>query len=416
MFQILGWMCAFSSVAVIAAESCPGTCWKLSADGNSVEQVDFSDLDLLGSSSVELIVDGKPTSIPLANAWRLELTGNSEHVEPQSWPLLAFANGDVWPVARIKLDQEELSVWPDAHSGPLVVQLDALSSVYWAGPVEHGHVIPTSANVDDASTPLKATDVVHLLNHDELRGEVSALDAQQLQLTTSLGDLQIPIAQIQCLDFNPDLIAEPSHTHVRYLVQLANGARLSVDSMKFTDTDQIGLSLLSGQTWNCPKAWLHSIDFISPTTQPLTWLPLREVTQRSYFGEHLPTVFDGSQTFSPLQLDDRQFPHGLGTRSQSAVTWSLPLQARRLCVIAGLQNTDKPLSHVTVEVWGRIHNEAEFQRVSDAVKLTPKHPSVLLGPLDVSGMAELRLQTGFGRNADIGDCVNWCVPTLWSGK
>ncbi|MCA9031519.1 MAG: NPCBM/NEW2 domain-containing protein, partial [Planctomycetaceae bacterium] len=282
----------------------------------------------------------------------------------------------------------------------------------WGRPISLGSEIRfQELAATDENSP--NSDVLLLKNGDRLLGELQNISAERVVFAVDGTELTIPREQLRELQMNPALVSPPSYVTPCAIIQIRDGTQFTASSV-VVEGQQVLASLNNEVTVKFPLAQLRSIDFFSEKTRPLLWEPPTAATHENYFGNSDPLRSGASVDGNPLLVDGQTYPLGIGVRSQSSVTFTVPSNAQTLWLLVGLADEVNGKGSVDVRISGMSADEAERALVQKTL-LDSTAPSKHLGPIDVRGLTSVTFHTDFGKRADLFDSVNWCIPTLRCG-
>ena len=101
-----------------------------------------------------------------------------------------------------------------------------------------------------------------------------------------------------------------------------------------------------------------------------------------------------------------EFAKGLGTHSQTSVTYSLDGAYRLFHAVIGIDDSTEGAGHAAIAV------VLDGNTLYAADALQGDAPALSIPALDVSGGNRLTLIVDFGQLGDVGDRVDWCDAVL----
>ncbi|MCA9089803.1 MAG: NPCBM/NEW2 domain-containing protein [Planctomycetaceae bacterium] len=339
--------------------------------------------------------------------WRIEwrLPGR-EHPHPGKGQQLQVGRDDRWTFESIAFQDDAFQVFHRPGKPPVSFSLEHVPAVFWSQP-RYGLPFP-----GERSETSVLADRLLLKNGDQLQGTLGALDKSGLTMQAEFGDLVLPLSQLRELRLNPLLLSPPEIPETAVIVALHDETVLTAGDVRIAQNSHaLEVTLPGGQAMEWSLAEVRSLTFCSPATRPLTWLPVLEATQESYLGRRSPILQGAAATGTPIVVQGKTYPLGLGVRSGSRVTVQLPVGAQEFWCVVGLDEVALGRGMVTIQVKGASAT-GEDRELFPETLLSAANSPLLLGPLAVRELDTLTLQTNYGPQADILDVIDWCLPTV----
>ncbi len=381
-------------------------------DGSAGESTRLQELSGLDNLRIEVDgVTGTQGEVKVRllrkDIWRIEWSPpKSETRPPRKGQLLQVGRGDRWTFESITFQDDVFQVIPQLGKPPISFSLEHVPAVFWSQP-RYGLPFP-----GERSETAILADRLLLKNGDQLQGTLGALDESGMTMQAGFGDLVLPLSQLRELRLNPLLLTPPEVPETAVIVALHDETVLTARDVRIAETSHaLQVTLPGGQVMEWSLAEVRSLMFCSPSTRPLTWLPVLEAAQESYLGRTSPILQGAAVTGTPIIVQGKTYPLGLGVRSGSRITVQLPVGAREFWCVVGLDEAARGQGVVTIQVQGA-SAAGENREVFAETLLSVANSPLLLGPLAVRELHTLTLQTNYGPRADILDVIDWCLPTV----
>jgi hypothetical protein len=245
-------------------------------------------------------------------------------------------------------------------------------------------------------------DAVYLRNGDVLEGIVNALDDTRLLLEVNRREVSVALRErVAVVAFSTDLVrtAKPKGPYAQ--VVLTNGARLSLANAT-ADSRALKGRTFFGAEVAIPLTALAALNVRQGRAVYLSDLSPSRYEFTPYLDEHWAYVRDGSVLGRDLRLGGSTFDKGLGTHSESRLTYDLAGNYQWFEAVVGLDDRSGRAGNAAIEVWV----DGKLQDLGEKAKLTaPGQPHVLR--INVAGARNLALVTRFGQGGPVRDHVDW---------
>ncbi|MCS7304817.1 MAG: NPCBM/NEW2 domain-containing protein [Thermoguttaceae bacterium] len=352
-------------------------------------------------------LDGKLLSLPIDQlvrwGWPLEL---------QRGPVVVLADGSllvaqVRQMAAMHLEVEQDLLQPKGDADCRVPVGQLLGVVFRLPP----ELTDRDRLLDRLSRQAREDDRLLLLNGDELRGRVEALEDRTVRFSGPLGPMSVEVSRIRAIQFRRWRVPSggPETRHI--WVGLRDGSLLLAQQLAVQQT-QAELTLLGNL---CFQTERDNLVFLQPIGGRLVYLSDLEPKQYQFepFFELLwPYQRDRSVTGSWLRSAGRRYLKGLGVHSKASLKYALQGRYSRLEAELGLDDTSRGRGSVI------------FRVVTDGKEVFRSQPISSGDPplpirLDMTGVQELELIVDYGPWGDQMDRANWLearlIPTSPAG-
>jgi hypothetical protein len=251
----------------------------------------------------------------------------------------------------------------------------------------------------------KSDDLLVLTNGDLLRGLVSEITSDGIQLDAQTGPSMVPHRLVVSARLaNP--MSEPSQKGAR--IELVGGARLTLRELRVSEGNVSGRTA-DGSSVEFDDGFLDSIEPIGGRWQ---WLADLDVSSAS----HVPMLnldwgfkLGANVLAQPIRVAGKQFEHGIGVHSRSSLVYALSGEYAAFETHFGLDDSAGPLADVDVFV--HVDGKPRYARRGVTA-------GELFGPvrIDVSDAKRIELFVDYGENGDVQDRFNWVEPGLVRGS
>jgi hypothetical protein len=309
---------------------------------------------------------------------------------------VVFANGDRLPGKVLALEGQRLNVRFGTQALP--VPLSALAVVWLAAP-EGPEAEDADRLIRRLAAESRTRDVVLLRNGDTAQGILTGLDAKVVRLDDGKGELQVERGKVAAVALNTELVTtlRPKGAYGR--VVLRDGGRLSLASATWAAGKPLTGATLFKADVTLPAEDVVAVYVHQGPAVYLSDLKPRRAEHASYGGDAWPYVADGSAGRGDLTLDGSTYDKGLGTHSQTRLTYDLAGRYRRFEALVGLDPVAgrRGSARVRVLVDGKpLGLDREITARAGAVPVS----------VDVAGAKELTLAVEFGAGGPVQDHVN----------
>lgn len=385
---------------------------------NDVQQVVVTDLRFqthVGSfrsmTNEQLVLEiGTQQTFSITGVYKIEWPGKTDSLK-QPVSFIQLVNGDRLTGYPAGVDDEYLTVvWPNHRRWP-----------NWKIPLENVRsfvfVIPDSRSEQSQlwrtlSAWDEDADLVVLKNGDQIQGVIERINRSTLFVEQT----EVLLSGVQAVAINPLLLSELPTDGPHVCVALKDGSQFTAKLKSWSKAGEANegesrkksaeLETLWGQAVSIPETELSSISFMGQQAieltalQPVAYQHLPYLSQKRMWSKN-QNVMGG-----PFQVGEMRFGSGIGMYSQSRLTFELDGKYSLFQTGVGIDVAGGSNGNVVVSI------EADGEKISESVQVTADDKLMNIGPLNVIGKKRLSLVVEYGKNGDIGDCVDWCEPTL----
>lgn len=258
-------------------------------------------------------------------------------------------------------------------------------------------------------------DCLFLENSDTVIGELAGFDGQayRMRLPTSANVSSIKGLGVSGVRLNPGLISFPTIEGLRILATLTDGSRVTAQAstMAFLEAEPgkpelVQLQLTCGAEVRIPRAAVKSVAVLGGRAEYLSDLKPVAYTFRPFLSQDWPLRRDRNVLGGPLRLRGREFAKGLGTHSQSEITFALDRKYERFHTIIGIDDCASGGGQALFSV------SVDGQREYHSGNVTGNAPPLEIPPIDVSAGSRLTLSVDYGAGGDVLDRGDWCQALL----
>jgi hypothetical protein len=354
----------------------------------------------------EVTVSG-PAALSIATSELVRLDFNHSRTTAGRAALIQLVNGDRIVAGLSSLSDEALVVlWKSYPDWPPVrVPAEAVAGILMAvpeGAVERARAFRQVFGRREKS------DVVMLVNGDRVAGDLTAFDQATLKLSQAGKPLQIEMGRVRGIAFNSDLTSLPASQKKHVRVTLTDGSQLTASEATREPGGALRIATAFGAQLEVPLSAVSSIRFLDGRAADLSDLEPQEARLDGFFGskDRSPFAKDRNLAGGPLVVHGTEYAKGLGTRSQSAITFDLAGRFTQFRSLAAIDDLAQGKGSVRFVV------EVDGNRVFASNLVTGASEPVLVGPIAVSGRRRLTLIVEYGELADVDDWADWCDPIL----
>lgn len=318
---------------------------------------------------------------------------------------MILANDDRIHAEILRSEEESILVrlksCPD--TGEWKIPLETIQSVFFQWPAFGQSQVQLLQKV---ALLKKNSDLFYLKNGDYLEGEFLSFDKRTFRFESNAGETAVPRAGIAFFSFNPELINFPQPDQLRYRIELVDGTRLVVSSLKLTQ-DMISAKPLFGTVLQCKREQLASVTPLGGRGVPLSELEPTGYRFTPYFTKQWGWRPDRNVVAGPLRVGGREYVTGLGVHSATELRYSLDGKYAAFQTDVGIDDSTNGKGNADISIF--VDQRVVFHQSIDGAE---QQPATIVPRIDLSGARELVLKVDFGKNADIQDLVDWCRPVL----
>lgn len=248
-------------------------------------------------------------------------------------------------------------------------------------------------------------DVLHLANGDSVGGTILAISKQQIELDSTVGNVQVARSGIASVSFNPDLTYLPTPEKLHALVWLSDGSRLTATALDWNGT-QLVLETPYGVRVEIDPSAVEQMQFLGGRLVYLSDMEPQEYEHTPYLSVRWPYQRDRSVGGNPIQLGGRTYAKGLGMHSASRLRYALDGRYQRFEATVGIDDETEGDGSVVFRVLvdGRERLATPVVRGADG--------PITLEPLDLTGAQTLELLVEHADYGDVQDHADWADARL----
>ena len=369
-------------------------------------------------------VDGEPFSAALRSVgpdWKLhfESQGASRELAAAdlvSWgtfvdkslgPQVLLADGSLIVGDVREIDREKLLLDSDllAHAA---LRLDAVAAVLLHPPSDRHRRDQLVRRLLSAGGE---SDRVLLDNGDELSGTVAALhdDARSLLELFPTGKIEVELARIAAVIFNPSLRRPAATSRLRVLVGLTDGSRLLAASLE-ADAGKARLTLTDAAAISADSESIVALQPLGGRAVYLSDLKAASYKHIPFLQLAWPYELDRNVAADLLRAGGKLRLKGLGMHSASRLTYNLDREYRRLEAELAIDDATAGYGSVVFRVFiddGSGRWQPKFTSGVVRGGAPPTHMSV-----DLTGAKRISLLVEFADRGDQRDDADWLDARL----
>ncbi len=341
-------------------------------------------------------------SVPGAEVVCLRRTGTPLPPLPRGEHVL-FANGDRLPAKVGKLVGQRLRA--EFAGQTLEIPLASVAAL-WKAPPEGPEAEDVGRLLRRLADGARTSDLVLLRNGDSVEGIVTGLD--EATVTVDAGKKSLPVARskVAAVAFNTELATAARPRTRTYRVLLRDGTRLSLASATWAGCAPLAGVTLFKAPVSIPADEVVALYVHGGAAVYLSDLKPRRADYASFGGDAWPFVADGGVDGRELRLDGSTYDKGLGTHSETKLTYDLAGRYRRFEALVGLApGNPRGSARVRVLVDGKPHALPAVGELTARTKPIPVR-------VETPGARELTLVVDFGAGGPVQGRVNWADARL----
>lgn len=310
-------------------------------------------------------------------------------------------------------------VMETADLGEVAVPIESVSRVYCPKAAVHRDAMQwLERGRPGTERGVPEDDRVLLTNGDALRGFISAIKADGIEIDTGTGPTTAPYRLVVGARLAP---AIPADTPVRgtgrppqpYLrLTLRDGAKLTatnlelgpsgaIDSFRWEMRLRIGTTI-RGDGLLGP---IERVEFMGGRWEWLSDHRPLSYEQSPMLGPGWEYMADRNVRNGPILVAGERYERGIGVHSRSNLIFELNGEYREFVTSFGMDDDSGPMADVTVVVL--VDGQRRFEK-------TGVRRGALFGPIrvDVSRAGRMELRIEYGENGDLQDRFDWVEPGL----
>lgn len=267
------------------------------------------------------------------------------------------------------------------------------------------HTTPRS--LQDSTGSLPNRDVVTLINNDQIQGDLIDFSREAVEVDCNLGNLSLPVGNIQSLQFNPLLSTDMPLNEPQARIIFRNGSLLTVDSIQsLPEAGQFRLDVPGLGSLEVEVDKIQRIDSLARPSIGITQAHQPQVVSTDFFGSELKSVWNRTPDGRTLLTDGRFFRDGIGVHSKSEIHLRVPLNARSFVTSVGLDDRQEDCGNVEAKI-------LQDDVVLWTATLDAKAQRFVTTPELSVSTGTLKLTIDFGLRADLADLTCWCRPRFF---
>ena len=248
------------------------------------------------------------------------------------------------------------------------------------------------------------SEVLWLANGDRMAGGFLGLGQKTLAFQPETGKVELDLAGVVALGFEPALASYPKPKGTYLEVTLSDGSRLGLADAK-VERGRLLASARVGVPINVSMADISKIVVRGESVAYLSDRADAVAAYEQYVGPSRPYRRDTTVDGHPMRLAGQPFEHGLGTQSRTLLAYKLRPGDRRFQATVGLDDRAGPLGSAVFKVL--VNKKEAFVSPPMASRGTPRAIDV-----DVEGATSLILITEFGERGEVRDLADWAEARI----
>ncbi|TWT49920.1 NPCBM/NEW2 domain protein [Thalassoglobus neptunius] len=259
----------------------------------------------------------------------------------------------------------------------------------------------------DSTGSLPNRDVVTLINNDQIQGDLIDFSREAVEIDCNLGNLSLPIENIQSVQFNPILSTVLSLETSLARIIFRNGSLLTVESIQHSQTpDHIQLNVPELGILDISIDAVQRIESLARPSVSIGQSIQPQVATSDFFGSQLKSIWNRTPDGRTLLTDGRFFRDGIGVYPKTEIQLQVPANARSFMTSVGLDDRQEDCGNVEATIFldDVVLWTATLDAQSQRFATTPEIP---VSP------GSLKLVIDFGLRADLADLTCWCQPRFF---
>lgn len=333
----------------------------------------------------------------------LALFGN--FVRPGSGVLVVLAGGDVVVVDAFGIVEDKLAA-NSPLAGNFALPLRLVAGVLLQTPADRAK---TDLLIDRMLALTGEVDRVVLENGDELTGTITAFDGATLRLKSGETNVDLPLAKLATILFNPILIDKPSASGMRTLVGLPDGSHVTATSL-VADDKTSRLKLLGGVEIAVSTTSIVALQPLGGNVVYLSDLKPASYRHIPFLEMSWPYGADRSVQETMLLAGGKLYLKGLGMHSPSRITYELDEPFKRFDAEVAVDAEAGHRGSVIFRVFADDGSGAWQERAKSEIVRGGEPPMPLSA--DLSGAKRISLLVDFADRGDERDHADWLNARL----
>jgi hypothetical protein len=365
-------------------------------------------------------VDGQPFQSSLSKVeagWKIAFAAHDRELPAAdlvSWgafaeatrgPQLLLAGGGVLVADVLEINKEHLRA--DAVvAGTFQLPLESVAGVLLRPPVD-----PRRRDQLIAKVLAVAGDSDRLLldNGDELAGTVAAVHGETLTLESAAGKIELELAKVLAIVFNPALREKTKSPGLRCWVGFSDGSRVLATSLTMNPATA-QLKLAGGESLQASSNTIVALLPLGGRAVYLSDLKAAGYRHVPYLELPWPYRRDESVTGGLLRSGGKVFLKGLGMHSASRLTYDLPRAFHRFQAEVAIDDETHGGGSVVVRVFTD-DGSGKWQPKFTSPTIRGNDPPVPIS-IDLSGAKRISLLIDFADHGDELDHADWLNARL----
>ncbi len=333
----------------------------------------------------------------------LALYGN--FLRPSPGVLVVLASGGVIVVDAVGIVEDKL-VANSPLAGNFAVPLRLVAGILLQTPADRAK---TDLLIDRVLALSGEVDRIILENGDELTGTITGFDGATLRLKSGETNVDLPLARLATVLFNPILIDKPSTSGLRTLVGLQDGSHVTATSL-VADDKTARLKLLGGMEIAVPTSSIVALQPLGGNVAYLSDLKPASYRHIPFLEMSWPFGADRSVQETMLVAGGKLYLKGLGMHSPSRITYELEEPFKRFDAEIAIDAEAGRRGSVIFRVFADDGSGAWQERAKSEI-IRGGQPPVPLSA-DLTGAKRISLLVDFADRGDERDHADWLNARL----
>lgn len=245
-------------------------------------------------------------------------------------------------------------------------------------------------------------------NVDRVTGTIDSVSPAGVTLETSIGPLRIGLDSLVAIAFSGTDDPAP-FSGVHAVALCADGSRISGRPVAL-ENNTLVLDTPHGFQARIALGHLHTVYFRGGDFVFVADLTPTRVEERSFFpGVVWKHRRDTTVSGNPITLGGTVYPKGIGVHSYCALSYRLDARYSRFHSLIGI---DDEVRDLAARGAVRFRVLVDGNKAHESPVIHGLEPAQRIGPIDVTGAAELTLIVDFADESHAGDRADWAMAIL----
>jgi hypothetical protein len=349
----------------------------------------------VSADKVEIVVAGKPRSLPLADVESVQLGAPDDLASRAGMPVVRTVAGDLVAAETVTARDGNLRC-TNPLLGEVVLPLASVAWVYLPAQGQTlGALLKKSA---DVKPPEKSADMLIVDQGKEwagVDGVLVAIDGDKITFRLGDEDRQVEERFVRAIR-----LAAPAATETPAGRLVCSDGSEVLFKRATLAGETLTIQSLWGGELKISRKHAAGITFFSARSTDIAALPEPEATEYGFFDTKFPHRMNRAVDGGPIRLGGRVHAGGVGMNSFTSLTWKLDGQYKTFVAVAGIDDAIRPLGNAALTFL------ADGKELDKPLALDGKDAPREIR-LDVAGVKAFTVRVDFGADRlPVGDHVD----------